>query len=78
MVLCEDEQTTRGRELQVPPRLATRGEEKNVCMSEVCVKVFPSILKSTAVGGVCMEARTDSPATPLPKSITASTNGSHY
>ena len=28
MVLREDEQTTRGRELQVPPRLATRGERK--------------------------------------------------
>ena len=32
-----------------------------------CVKVFfPAIVKSN-VDGVCMEARTDSPATPLPK-----------
>ena len=33
-----------------------------------CVKVFPTIVKST-VGGVCMWVRTDSPATPLPKII---------
>ena len=40
-----------------------------------CVKVFPTIVKST-VGGVCVWVRTDSPATPLPKIITASTTSS--
>ena len=39
--------------------------EKNVCVSEV------------NRGGVCVWVRTDSPATPLPKTITASTTSSH-
>ena len=64
--------------IAMPERFATRGESGIACVSEECVRVFPSILKSTAMGGVCMEARTDSPATPLPKSITASTNSSNY
>ena len=33
-----------------------------------CVRVFPAIVRST-VGGVCMWVRTDSPSTPLPKTI---------
>ena len=47
-----------------------RGEEN------ARVSVF-SILDST-MDGVCMWVRTDSPATPLPKPLTASTTSSHY
>ena len=46
---------------------------RKISVSEVCMKVFPSILKSTTVSGVCVEAWTDSPATPLPKQLTAIT-----
>ena len=41
------------------------------------MSIFPSILKSTAVGGVCVEAWNDSPATPLPKQLTAITSLSY-
>ena len=46
-------------------------------MGRVCAKVFLSIVKST-VGGVCVRVRTDSPGTPLPKQLTASTTSSNY
>ena len=58
----------------------TRGAKKNVCVrdeqqncevpkiGERARESFsPTIVKSNAVGGVCMWVRTDSPATPLPR-----------
>ena len=53
------------------------GERKKFYVSEECVFGFSSIVKSTG-GGVCMRVRTDSPATPLPKQLTASTTISDY
>ena len=53
------------------------GEQTIVILrSGECVKVFPAIVKSN-VDGVCVEARIDSPVTPLPKQLTASTTSSH-
>ena len=53
-------------------QLVERG--RKICVGEECV--FPFHQKST-MGGVCVEAWTDSPASPLPKQLTAITSLSY-
>ena len=84
--VCEGEQLQGGHEISVRGCSANSWSQENVCVGDEqqnrevpkigeSVKVFPAIVNST-VGGVCMWVRTDSPATPLPKIITASTTSS--
>ena len=61
-----------GREISVRGCSATRGEKKKK-YAWVKSVFFLSIQKST-MGGVCVEAWTDSPATSLPKQLTAITS----
>ena len=61
----EGEQLPGGREFSVRGCSATRGEEGE-CLREGKSAFFLSLQKST-MGGVCMGARNDSPATPIPR-----------
>ena len=73
--LRENEQQWRGRELEVHGRFCTVVGRVE-CLRERITVVFFAIVKSI-VGGVCVWVRTDSPATPLPKTITTSTTSNH-
>ena len=66
--LREDEQQWKGREFGGHGCSAQAWGEESA--------FFLSIPKST-MGGVCVEAWTDSPATPLPKQLTAITSLSY-
>ena len=61
-----------------------RKDENGKCVSlehsrpeeNASVSVF--VILDPTMDGVCVWVRTDSPATPLPKPLTASTTNSHY
>ena len=73
--MSEGEHLRGGREFAVRGCSATRGEEKE-CLPVGDSRFFLFIQKST-MGGVCVEAWTDSPATPLQKQLTAITSLSY-
>ena len=71
--LREDEQQWQGREFGGRGCSATRGERKKNLRGWRVREGFPLPFWSQLLGGVWVEAWTDSPATPLPKQLTAIT-----
>ena len=63
--LLVDAQQQEGREFAVRGCSTTRGERKK--KSAWVKSAFLLSIQKSTMGGVCMGARTDSPATPIPR-----------